>query len=174
MTHTRFNPPQEWKPQIPPTEDDQRLSQTNHSGRSQRRERFRDGRSRRTRGRLRSGNRCRALRRVHAARRSAHPEAGNRSTLHPSRDRRRRARREHWDGTLPRYRHRPRDAVFSGILWASRIHRDVAVDRSKAPTLGNIADQPHLASTARHKVFARSDHWYMMASSKRSRRVDNV
>src|ERR1039458_2779919 len=36
-------------------------------------------------------------------------------------------------------------SFFGGVVWSSRIHRRLPVDRSRAPAFGHIADQPHLA-----------------------------
>src|ERR1035438_577334 len=81
---------------------------------------------------------------MHAARRSAHPQAGNRATLHATGGISRRFVASAGVG------HTVAAGIvgqsfFGVVVWSSRIHRRLPVDRSRAPAFVNVADQPHLA-----------------------------
>ena len=144
MTHTRFNPPPEWKPQIPPTEDDRTF-----------RKRIIQGEVNDENASVMGGVAGHAgvfapaidiARFAECMLRGGAPilKPRNRAALHAA-------------GGIPRrflasagMGHSVATGIvgpafFACVVRSSRIHRHLPVDRSHAPALGDAADQPHLA-----------------------------
>ena len=146
MTHTRFNPPAEWKPQIPPTEDDRTFRKRVIQGEVNDENASVMGGvaghagvfapaidiARFAECMLRGGAPIFKPETVQLFTRRVDSPAGSSRALGMG----------HAVAASLVGR-----ALFSGLVWASRIHRHLAVDRSHAPAFGDLADQPHLAQS---------------------------
>ena len=144
MTHTRFNPPPEWKPQIPPTEDDRTFRRRIIQGEVNDENAFVMGGVAGHAGVFAPAIDIARFAECMLRGGAPDPQAGNRTALHASR------RFSCRFVACAGMGHSVAAGLvghsfFGGVLWSSRIHRHLPMDRSHAPAFGDVADQPHLA-----------------------------
>ncbi len=143
MTHIAFNPPSEIRTQIPPTADDRDFRHRIDPGRGAGRERQHSRRSCRTCRTFFYGYRSRSVRPCDDQSRCTHSPRDDCAVYLP---RIRTCRHISHFGMGYALRAFAVGEVFrASIFWASGVHGNVSMDRSRPATLNHFTHQPHLA-----------------------------